>query len=211
MAKKKESNKSKGRVRVFFAEIEGDDETIQDGLKAMATAVGKTFQPTTIIQRMPAPPLLPESSQSDAEFEDVLDAEYEESVDWEEESPKPKSSKRKIPKMQLIKDLDLRPDGKKSLGEFYGEKAPKTQADQIAVHVYYLRKILELEEVTSHHVYTCFKEVSVKVPNDLPQIIRNTANKKGTVDTSDANCIRITTIGENLVEHDLPKKTSSKE
>lgn len=35
---------SKARVRVFFGEIEGDNETIRDGLRSIAAAVNKTFQ-----------------------------------------------------------------------------------------------------------------------------------------------------------------------
>ncbi|MDZ8235821.1 MAG: hypothetical protein RMZ69_01360 [Nostoc sp. ChiQUE01a] len=40
----------RGRIRVFFAEVEGDDETIQEGLQAINVAANKIFQspPKTI-------------------------------------------------------------------------------------------------------------------------------------------------------------------
>jgi len=34
-------NGGRGRIRVFFAEVEGDDETIQEGLQAINVAANK--------------------------------------------------------------------------------------------------------------------------------------------------------------------------
>src|SRR5687768_601818 len=42
----------KARVRVFFGEIEGDNETIRDGLRSIAQAVNRTFQPETRIVKI---------------------------------------------------------------------------------------------------------------------------------------------------------------
>lgn len=42
----------KARVRVFFGEIEGDDVTIRDGLRSIAEAVNRTFQPDTRIVKV---------------------------------------------------------------------------------------------------------------------------------------------------------------
>jgi hypothetical protein len=46
----------RGRIRVFFAEVEGDDETIQEGLQAINVAANKIFQssPTKIVKVLPA-------------------------------------------------------------------------------------------------------------------------------------------------------------
>ena len=37
------AKENKARVRVFFGEIEGDNETIREGLQSIAAAVSKTF------------------------------------------------------------------------------------------------------------------------------------------------------------------------
>jgi hypothetical protein len=44
----------------------------------------------------------------------------------------------------------------------------------------------------------------VKVPVDIAQAVRNTSNRKGWLDSSDAEDLKVTTSGENFVEHDLP-------
>ena len=106
--------------------------------------------------------------------------------------------------MSPVKDLNLRPDGEKTLRDFYAEKSPESQTEQISVFVYYLR-IAKVPKITACHVYTCYKDVGVRPPNNLPQIIRNTgSSKKGWLDCSDAEALKITNLGETLVEHDLP-------
>lgn len=205
MAKKN----SKGRVRVFFAEIEGDDETIQDGLKAMASAVGKTFQPN-VVKVVQGQPLGLSSNDTQDEVEDAMeDLEELDDLTLEGEVVKKKrktnGKKRKPPKMTLIKSLDFRPDGKLSFSEFMEDKQPTTQHEQIAASVYWMKNLQELDGLTFNHVYTCFDEANLKIPSNLPQVIRNCAARKGWVEI-EGDDIVVSTLGKNQVEHELPKK-----
>ena len=190
-----------GRVRVFFAEFEGDDQTIQEGMRAMSMAVNKTFQPARVVKYLPHPPvedmpLFPENGDEPADEDDVLQ------VDTSPAGTRQKT-KRKLPVMSLVKNLDFCPEGKPDLKAFYAEKQPKTQLEEIAVFVFYLRQVLGIEGVTPNHVFTCFDETGARTPNDTPQIIRNTGARKGWVDVS-ASGIEITTRGITFVKHDLP-------
>lgn len=204
------SKGSQGRLRVFFAEFEGDDQTIQESLKALSVAVTKTFAPRQIVVNR-----LGNSGASAATetTDDIINVEQgvvedpDANVEYEPAAPRLKAEKRrKLPTLAIVKELNLRPVGKKSFRDFYAEKQPATQMDQIAVAVYYLRVTLETEVVSANHVFTCFKDVSVKVPPDLPQIIRNCRRQKGWVDPAAEDGITITTQGQNHVEHDLPPK-----
>jgi hypothetical protein len=198
-----------GRLRVFFADFEGDDDTIQEGLRAIGIAVNKTFQSPVVYRTLPPPstatvqePLLEEPVIDDDAFDPPQNV-----------GRQPSRGKRKLPALAIVKSLNLRPDGKQSLREFFSGKSPKTQLEQVAVAVYYLERVLELTGITAEHVYTCFNDVNagqppvpIKVPNDLPQIIRNCAARKGWVDVTDSNNIKVTQRGVNTVEGDLPAK-----
>ncbi len=81
--------------------------------------------------------------------------------------------------------------------------SPKTQNEKITVCLYYLRRILGIENVTAHHIYTCMDDARIRVPNDLPQTIRNIAKEKGWIDAKNSAALEITTKGVNLVKHDL--------
>ena len=198
----------KGRVRVFFAEIEGDDETIQDGLKAMATAVSKTFQPTIVkvIENQPINLPSEEFSEEIDDASEYLEELEDDSVDSKDGKKKRNSSgkKRKPPKMSLVKDLDFRPEGKESFAEFVQKKKPSTQNDKVVVSVYWMKTVLERGNLTFNHIYTCFDDAKFRIPNNLPQAVRNCAARKGWVEIID-NDIVVSTRGKNHVEHDLPK------
>ena len=126
MAKKN----SQGRVRVFFAEIEGDDETIQDGLKAMASAVNKTFQPKVVNIYRNQPLELP-GEESAGETDDTLEdlAELEENTiegEFVDRKKRNKSGKkRKPPTMSLIRDLDFRPEGGRAWRRVVRDRRPR--------------------------------------------------------------------------------------
>lgn len=201
----------RGRIRVFFAEVEGDDETIQEGLQAINVAANKIFQssPTKIIKVL-SPSTLPIEEDELLEEFDSEDEEENLSVPSVSTNSKPKKSASKPPIMSIVKDLELRPEGKTSWRDFYNQKKPDTQQQAITVAVYYLQQVLELDKITPEYVFTCFKDVSLKTPKNMPQSIRDTAKKKGWVDTSERGNIKITNHGENLVEHDLPTAKGKK-
>ena len=179
--------------------FDGDDATLQEGLRAISVAVGKTFQPRTVVKHLPHDPANGEASEHLDEVDETEDEDAPEAP-----ALSPSGKRRKAPSMSIVKDLDLRPKDNKHLRDFFAEKQPKKQIEQITTIVYYLSRILKLDGITPHHVYTCLKDVGKRVPNDLPQALRLVASRKGWVETSNADDIKITTSGENMVEHDLP-------
>ena len=204
-------NGGRGRIRVFFAEVEGDDETIQESLQAINVAANKIFQssPKTIkVIQASAIPLDEDELLEEIDSEDEEDDLIPTSV---VANSKPKKSSYKPPIMTIVKDLNLRPEGEPSFRDFYAQKKPTTQDQAITVAVYYLKRFLELDKATPEHIFTCFKDVGRRTPKDLPQAIRDTAKRKGWVDTSERGNIKITNHGENTVEHDLPTSNGKKD
>ena len=104
----------------------------------------------------------------------------------------------------LVKDLSLRPKGKKSFPDFIKEKKPTSQHDKHAVCVYWLTQEAG-HKATPEAVNTCHQGVDWKRPADLRAALRLTASKKGWIDTADSADIKITTSGEDHVRYDLPK------
>lgn len=204
-------NGERGRIRVFFAEFEGDNETIQEGLQAISVAASKMFQSSPKTIKVLSASAVPSNEDELLEEVDSEDEEDDLSIPSGSRNSKPKKSSYKPPTMTIVKDLDLRPEGQPSCREFYVQKNPTTQEQAITVVVYYLKQVLELDKVTPDHVFTCFKDVGRKTPKYLPQTIRDTAKRKGWVDTSERGTVKITNHGENLVEHDLPAPNGKKD
>jgi len=117
-----------------------------------------------------------------------------------------KSSKRSKSIISMDKSLNLSPSGKQSAVQFGGGKSPSNVIQKSVVAVYYLRHVLEIEKVTVEGVFTFFKTLSWRVPADLKNTLQQ-AGTHGFLDTSNNQDIKLTSLGENLVEHELPAKT----
>ena len=116
--------------------------------------------------------------------------------------PRAKASSGTSP--SIVRDLNLKPKGRDSFDQFAAKKKPGSNQHKCVVAVYYLRHELGLSSITSDHVYTCFKHMQWRVPASLANTMAYVASVHGWLDTRNMGDIKLTTIGENLVEHDLP-------
>lgn len=207
----KENNKA--RVRVFFGEIDGDNETIRDGLRSIAAAVHETFRTGPAIVRV----LSVEKDMSEEQLVEHVEKQLAEEpqLDSAQEILAPAASKPttssakkrgKPPSYSFVKELNLYPNGKPSLREFFNQKDPKSQQERITVVLYYLYRMLETPKITCHHLFTALKEVGVRIPQFLPQTLHNISNRKGWIDSSNTDDLKTTVPGDNFVEHDLPHR-----
>lgn len=111
---------------------------------------------------------------------------------------------------QIVKNLDLAGGKSKiSLKAFYKEKNPSKYFEKNAVFAYYLKKIAKIQNINRNHIYTCYKDVKSKGPENLNQSLLDTAHHKGWIDTSNMDDMQVSIRGENFVEHDLPKPERS--
>lgn len=210
---KEKDQPSRSKVRIFYAEIDGND----DAVEALVQAFGRATQPqsrivktVSIARAIPADQAdsleaVPEDDEVDLDAEDEGEEEQANSG-----ATKVNQKPRKKPTYQLVSNINLRPDSKQSLKDFYAEKAPSDSQEQSAVFVYYFQKILECKNIGANHLYTAFKEVSVRSPIDIMKVARNTSTRKGWINASDGSNILIEISGENFVEHDLPAKKATK-
>jgi hypothetical protein len=118
------------------------------------------------------------------------------------------SRKRAGVSPSLVKDIDLSEEGNDfSLADFYAAKSPQTAMESNVVFVYYLQQIAQVARITVNHIYTCYKFVNIKYPNALKQSLADTSSRKNWLDTSSFDDIKLSTAGENFVEHSLPRGT----
>ncbi|MFZ5615938.1 MAG: hypothetical protein ACOZAA_01260 [Pseudomonadota bacterium] len=122
--------------------------------------------------------------------------------------PKIKAAKKAKTIISMDKTLNLLPQGKQSAVQFAAAKAPSNAKEKCVVAAYYLRDVIELQNVTAQAVFTFFKGVQWPMPADLKNTLQQ-AGSSGWLDTADSEDIKITSSGENLVEHHLPHKAKA--
>lgn len=117
--------------------------------------------------------------------------------------PRRKSTSKESYKISM--NLDLSGAGvKQSFSDFYNEKNPSSNIEFNAVAVYYLKKIMELENVAIEDIYTCYINVRRRVPNAFKQSLIDTSRRYGYVQI-DNGTYSLPIPGINFVEYDLPK------
>ena len=105
----------------------------------------------------------------------------------------------------IVGSLNLYPLDKESLKSFIGQFNVSNGFQYNLLFVYYLQKVIDVTNINANFIYTCYKDIGAKIPNNLYQNLVDTKNKKGWIDTSDMNNITVTISGENCVEQDLKK------
>jgi hypothetical protein len=107
----------------------------------------------------------------------------------------------------LIRSLDLSArDGKPSLKDYYAGYKPGSNFERNLVFVYYLMHVREIAEpISADHVFTCYRHMGLKIPEAFNQSLWDTNSKKGWLDTSSLENIKMTTLGINHIEHAMVK------
>lgn len=197
----------RAKVRVFFAELEGNNQSVQEALKTMVSAMSR---PVRIIseQNTGGKAALFLQTDDDAEIEDTVEVvdEVQSEQNTSQSSRKPRGTGRKIDRnsgLRLVPDLNFRPDEKQSWKDFFAEKAPSKDIETVLAAVYYMQHVMKLEKIGPSHIMTAFKEAGTSIPVDLRQTIRNAKNAKVWLKFTDIEDIRTTTQGENFIEHEL--------
>jgi hypothetical protein len=205
------SGTHKAKVRVFFAEVEGNNESVQVALKTMLSAMSR---PVRVISEQKAngnaAVLLPHADLEEAE--EAFDQTKEVEALGEEPAPpnarKSRGTGKRVDRnagLNLVPDLNFRPDGKQALKEFVDEKTPKNDLEVALATVYYMQHFMGLTKIGPAHMMTAFKETGKPIPADVRQTIRNVRKSKIWLNFTDIEDVRTTTQGDNFVEHEMGK------
>lgn len=188
MAKKDEqkakstSGTGKSRMKVFVAgfDMEGSDETMAEGFKAIRELAASISRSTMLPPALAPKPALgapkPEAGGGTAVEEveeqpvqvEVEDVEAEDEAGETTSNGNGSGPKRtynfKTP--TFLNDLDVT-KAKKDLKEFVAEKNPPDVMNKYLVIVYFLQKYMDIAEVTVDHVYTVFDTLGWKTEMPL--------------------------------------------
>lgn len=111
----------------------------------------------------------------------------------------------KVKQFQLIKDLDLSTTtSRKGLKDFVNEAKPTSNINITTTIIYYMQQIYEYAgDINGDAIFTCWRELGTKIPNDLAGNLRDVCSSKyGYANVENGN-YSITTRGINLIEHTL--------
>ena len=155
-----------------------------------------------------------EGQQHDTQKYDFVN-EAKENIDeylGEDKKPNQKSTKKKKnnnSKTESFKvvDLGLEQAKRTAYREFYEEKKPSNQNQQILVAMYWLIKEVHKQYLSKDDIYTGLKTVNARVPARISSVLSNLMMDGKVI--SDEGKYTLHHTGEDYVVYDLPEKKVS--
>jgi hypothetical protein len=106
---------------------------------------------------------------------------------------------------KIDKNLDLAGgSGTVSLKDYVAQYSPKTKMERNVVFVGYLKDILQIENVSIDHVWTCYSSLRLKYPGNPQQSAYDTS-AKGWLNVPSLNNISVSIAGKNWLRDILNK------
>lgn len=194
----------KSKMTVMMVQLEGDDQTVQEGIRTISQAMGNMISSARVLQAKPAAALAtPEKSATDEEGGEALDTDGNGNgggeglvlEPQEERSARP-AGKPRTPK---VLNLDMKA-AKIPLKEFCEMKqVGESDTTRYLVIAFWLKENLNIPAVTMDHVYTCYRLLNWQTPADASSPLRS-MKKSGWFDKgTDKGSYSINHVGENQI------------
>jgi hypothetical protein len=110
----------------------------------------------------------------------------------------------------FLKDLDLKPSGRRSLEDLVAASHPKTQGEQVLASAYWCSHDVDISPVRIDHVFTCFRVMGWPLPSNLGNRISQTGTLKNWFTSTTSDEITLSAKGINFVEHTMLQRTDEK-
>lgn len=144
--------------------------------------------------------VLPSQPDPIAEENDLSDEGVDEQDDTEssQSSPARPRYERKIVSPDIV-EIDLT-GGEMSLKAFIESKKPTTEKHKYLAIAYYLKHHRNIDNVTMHHIFTCYRHMGWKSAKDVAQPLRDMKSKgKWFGKGKEKGSYTINHLGENVV------------
>lgn len=148
--------------------------------------------------------------RGDVEIEVEGDKEFVEKTinDWKNSLEQTHQASTTSPKEEAsTKEISTKETGFGTLKQFYDGKLPSGHHENVAVFAYYLKGTEGKDEFSKDDINSCYTKAMARKPKNINASISDAANKYQLVEKGSSKGFwRLTTHGENLVVHDLPRK-----
>lgn len=118
--------------------------------------------------------------------------------------PRKASKNSKGKEVYSVVDLGLDEGQRQSLRDFYASKQPKSQNEQVAVLMDWLKREGGKETATWNDIFTAFRTVNVKSPAKISSVLGNMVGLSWVQNVGGGKYALIH-VGEDHVKFDLPK------
>jgi hypothetical protein len=206
------SSSGSGRIkfRVIEFEVEGANDTLAEGIKALSNTLSKGSGSISTTARS-LPPVVKtgavaesvdlEDTGDRATQEDAMETQERDTVETTSHASRPKRSATP-PTPTILSDIDLNA-GKTSLKDYISQKTPSGAYQIYATIAVWYKENHSLDEVNANRIYTAYRFLEMVPPNDVPAGLRRLKfdgwfDKGGTKGAYKVNIVGINKVHGNF-------------
>lgn len=214
MAKQREEQRpTKSKMTVMVFQLEGNDETIQEGLRRVSEAVHGMVRPTAKLLTKSADVATSGTNESqEASVDDTQDVSSDTTPGSteSEDSGRPSKRDRSEKPVQYLSAIESSfKNATVSIEDFVkAKKSGEGATRRTLVTAMWLRDHGGIDEFTADHIYTCFKWMKwTNTPDHPRQFLRNLKAREHCFDggTKPAH-FKLNHRGEKLIEEEVSEK-----
>ncbi len=164
------------KFRVIEFEIDGGNDTLAEGIKALTTALSKSPVTTTVVPQRALPQAAttkrtaPPGTDVEPPAEPETEAEAGVLPEGEHVETPSSAARKRTPATPstpvVLSDIDFN-TGKISLKDFVAQKSPSDAYEKFTTIAVWYKENHNLEEVTDDRIYTAYRFLDWVPPNDV--------------------------------------------
>jgi hypothetical protein len=196
MPRHERDGKGSVKFRVIEFEVQGGNESIQEGLRSIATAIARSrpVVPPVVVEPVKALP----STDANLDEQDASAELVQGSPVADGNAGRVRPARRAIRSPSIL-ELDLL-SGEVSLKDFCEQKSPDSDWNRYLVIAYWLKKYRDITAVTMDHIHTCYRHMGWHTPKNAAQPLRELKSKRDWLSKGASKGeYQINHVGENEV------------
>jgi hypothetical protein len=168
------------KMTVMLFQLEGSDETLQEGFRTINTAIDRLANPVVRVIASSQTKGLPASSNVEDKGAEVFEAEVVEEGETEEvQVERPKTARApRVPRQPKVLELDFKV-GTVPLRTYLEQKNPPSHSRKCLLIAAWLKANLSIDDITMDHIYTAYRHMGWTSPKDITSPVRGMKKQNG--------------------------------
>lgn len=195
MPKKEETRTARSKMTVMVFQLDGSDQTLQEGIRSISSAIQGMVRPTRALPLQVGAPI-PPGEEAEPATEEVVEQNGEDTEP--PQNGEGESRRTTSPRPPQILP-DLKPSADK-LNEYCdSKKVGEMDSKRYLAIAGFLTERMNVSSITPDHIYTCYRLLGWNIPTDAGSPLR-ALKRKGYFQKGDgAGAYTLNHVGENAL------------
>ncbi len=197
MAKKEEPRFGRSKMTVMVFQLDGSDQTLQEGLQTISSAIQGLVRPARALPLQVGAPI-PPGEEAEPVVDDAIPPNGEDVETGQTDETEPRRTTPPRPP-QVLPDLKVPVDALRLFCE--SKRVGNTDTKKYLAIAAFLKEQMSINAVTADHIHTCYRLLNWNTPKDASKPLRNLKSNGLFQKADQPGAYSLNHVGENAVRN----------